>query len=113
MTRSGVSTAPLFGDTHDDAFLLAVLNSTPVVEGVPTDELEDLDSSRVWMADFGGVGTEAELAYLRRARAVLQGVVRDALPVSALGPLLHGVSYVPSVGEEISWTLKVTPERRL
>jgi len=112
VTDIGVSPVAAFGAAADD-FLLAVLNSTPVVDGVPTDDLADLASARGWMVGAGGLGTEAELAHLHRARAALQGIVRGNLPASALGPLLRGVAYVPRVGDEITWTLTGTPERTL
>jgi hypothetical protein len=97
----------------DDDLLLAVLNSTPVVDGTNRDDLASLESARDWMVGVGGLGTEAELAHLRRARAALQGIVRGRVPASALGSLLRGVTYVPEVGSEISWTLSVAPERKL
>jgi hypothetical protein len=112
MPPRGVSNVAIVSDADDD-FLLALLNSTPVVEGVPTDELEDLGSARAWLVDLGGLGTEAELAHLHQARTALQGVARGVLPASALAPLLRGVSCVPSVQEDINWTLKVKPERNL
>ena len=43
----------------DEAFLLAVLNSTPVVDGVPADSLSDAAQARSWLASVGGIGTEA------------------------------------------------------
>jgi hypothetical protein len=107
-----VSKAAPFG-AGDDAFLLAVLNSTPVVDGATKDDLAGLESARMWMVDAGGLGTAAELTHLHRARAVLQGIARGELPASVLGPLLRGVSYVPQVGDEITWTLEITPERKL
>ncbi len=99
--------------TPDDQFLLAVLNSTPVIEGVPTDALADFDAARAWLVEAGGLGTEAELSHVHRARSALQGIVRGELPVSTLGPLLRGVSYVPQVGDELTWALRVKPEREL
>lgn len=98
---------------RDDELLLAVLNSTPVSDGVITDGWADLESARMWSLEAGGLGTQAELTHLRRARAALQGIVRGELPRSALGPLLRGVAYVPSVSDEITWALRVTPARRL
>ncbi len=99
--------------TDDGGFLLAVLNSTPVVDGVIADTLADLDAARAWMVSVGGLGTEAELTHLLRVRPVLQGIVHGELPVSALGPLLRGVSRVPQVGDDIRWRLEVEPEREL
>lgn len=112
MTDPGVSKARALG-AGDDGFLLVVLNSTPVLDGGPTDDLAELQSARAWMVGAGGLGTEAELAHLHRARAALQGIVRGELPAAALGPLLRGVTYVPQVGDEITWTLRVGPERKL
>jgi hypothetical protein len=112
MTRQVVSTPEASG-AGDEDFLLAVLNSAPVVRGVTADELADLKTARAWIVGAGGLGTEAELAHLRRARAALQGIVRGELPRSALGPLLRGAIYVPQVSDEITWMLRVPPEREL
>lgn len=90
-----------------------MLNSTPVVEGVPIDALADFDAARAWLVEAGGLGTEAELAHVRRARSALQGIVRGELPVSTLDPLLRGVTYVPQVGDGLTWTLRVKPDREL
>jgi predicted RNA-binding Zn ribbon-like protein len=108
----GVSKVLLSGAADDD-LLLTVLNSTPVIDGTPTDELASLQSARAWMVGVGALGTEAELRYLRRTRDVLQKVVRGDLPTSALARLLRGVTYVPQVGNDIGWTLNVRPERQL
>ena len=40
----------------DEAFLLGVLNSTPVVDGVPTDRFADAARARSWLASSGGLG---------------------------------------------------------
>jgi len=109
---SRVSKARAFGGA-DEGFLLAVLNSTPVVDGVTRDDLANLESARAWMVGAGGLGTEAELAYLHRARAALQEIARGDMPASVLGPLLRGVTYVPQVGDEITWKLRIAPERKL
>ena len=62
----------------DDGFLLAILNSTPVVGGVPTDDWADQARARAWLASAGGSGTEAELRHMVDIRQVLQAVVRHA-----------------------------------
>ena len=113
MTRSPVSTGFSGPLAADDDFLLAVLNSTPAIDGVPTDDLADIGAARAWLIDAGGLGTEAELAHLHRARTALQGIVRGELPVSALEPLLRGVSFAPEVADEVTWTIKVKPDREL
>jgi predicted RNA-binding Zn ribbon-like protein len=98
----------------DEDFLLAVLNSTPVIEGVPADELADTSRARTWLAGFGGLGTEAERRNVVEARRVLQAVVRGQQPPDALAPALAGVTSTPAVaGGRIAWTLGVPPEREL
>ena len=54
----------------DEGFLLALLNSTPVVDGVPTDDLADPVRARAWLASAGGAGTDAELRQVRQVRQV-------------------------------------------
>jgi predicted RNA-binding Zn ribbon-like protein len=98
----------------DEDFLLAILNSTPVIDGAPTDNLADHARARAWLASAGGVGTEAELNQVLRVRATLQAVVRGEQPPDALAPVLAGVSYVLSMtGGQISRTLSGPAERLL
>jgi predicted RNA-binding Zn ribbon-like protein len=98
----------------DVDFLLALLNSTPVVDGVPTDNLADPAPGRAWLAAMGGLGTEAELRQVLKARQLLQAVVRGAQPPDVLAPLLHQVVYVPELaGGQIGWHLRVAQDREL
>jgi len=98
----------------DEGFLLAVLNSTPVVDGVPSDSLADTARARSWLASVGGLGTEAELKHVIGVRQVLQSVVRGEQPPDVLAPALQGAARVPSVSDgEIIWTLSVPPDREL
>jgi len=93
----------------DEAFLLDLLNSTPVVDGVQQDVL-----SREWLRTRAGTGSSAEIAATRRARDVLQDVVRGDAAIDALGPLFDGISYRPAiVGDGLDWALEVSPPRRL
>jgi predicted RNA-binding Zn ribbon-like protein len=98
----------------DEEFLLAILNSTPVVDGVPTDELSDSSQARAWLASLGGTGSAKELQYVTHARHALQAVVRGEEPVEILAPELRAAVLVPSITDgKITWTLSVNPERRL
>src|SRR5437016_9852326 len=63
----------------DEAFLLALLNSTPVIDGVPADDLADPVRARAWLAAAGGRGTEAELRHVLRVR---QAASRRARPAA-------------------------------
>ena len=97
-----------------EALLLALLNSTPVAGGVPTDELADPARGRAWLAGFGGTGTEAELRHLREVRQALQAVVRGEQRPDVLAPALRGAALVPELaGGGISWTLSAPPGREL
>jgi predicted RNA-binding Zn ribbon-like protein len=102
------------GPVPDEDFLLALLNSTPVIDGVPSDDLADAARARAWLAGFGGQGTEAELGYVREAREALQAVIRGHQPAAALAPALADVIYRPVVsGSGITWTLTAAPDREL
>ncbi len=98
----------------DEGFLLAVLNSTPVIDGVPTDDFADTVRARAWLARAGGLGTEAELRHVLEIRRALQAVVRGEQPPDVLAPALRGVTYVPGIADgRVTWTLGTAPERRL
>jgi predicted RNA-binding Zn ribbon-like protein len=98
----------------DEGFLLAVLNSTPVVDGVPTDEFADTIRARAWLASAGGLGTEAELQHVLEVRQALQAVVRGEQPPDVLAPALRGVTSLPAMTDgQITWTLSAPPERQL
>jgi predicted RNA-binding Zn ribbon-like protein len=98
----------------DTDFLLALLNSTPVVNGVLTDNLADPAPGRAWLAARGGLGTEAELRQVVKARQLLQEVVRGEQPPDVLAPLLHQVARVPELaGGQIGWQLRVAADREL
>ena len=98
----------------DEDFLLAVLNSTPVVDGVPADEFADTARARAWLASAGGQGTEAELRHVAEARRLLQAVVRGEQPPDVLAPLLQGAACRPALADgRIAWSLVVQPDREL
>jgi predicted RNA-binding Zn ribbon-like protein len=98
----------------DEGFLLAVLNSMPVVDGVTTDNFADGARARSWLASVGGIGTEAELQHVLRVRQALQSVVRGEESPDILAPALEGAARIPAMtGGEITWTLSVPADREL
>jgi predicted RNA-binding Zn ribbon-like protein len=105
---------PVPGAMLDEDFLLALLNSTPVIDGVPADALADPARARHWLAIAGGQGADAELARLREVRQALQAVVRGEQPPAVLGPALDGAAWVPAIADgQVGWTLRVALDREL
>lgn len=98
----------------DQDFLMTVLNSTPVVDGVPADDFADTARVRAWLASVGGTGTGEELRQVLRVRPALQAVVRGEQPPAVLAPFLRGAACVPGITDgQVTWTLSIAPERRL
>jgi predicted RNA-binding Zn ribbon-like protein len=100
--------------TNDEAFLLDLLNSTPIVDGVQQDLLETARTGRDWLRAHGGSGSTAEWEATRTARSVLQDVVRAKAPASRLEPVLEGVCQRPSISADgVAWTIDVAAPRQL
>lgn len=96
----------------DEAFLLDLLNSTPIIDGVQQDLLEPAQAGGSWLRERGHSGSSAEWQAARAARATLQAVARGQQPAGSLAPLLDGVSYRPSVSDQgVQWRLD-TPTGR-
>ncbi len=92
----------------DETFLLELLNTTPVIDGVRQDSL-----STDWLLARGGTGSSAERVATVEARDVLQALVRGAAQADALTPLLAGASRRPVVTSSgVEWSLEVAEERR-
>ena len=98
----------------DEDFLLALLNSTPVIGGVPADDLADPARARAWLVSAGGVGTDEELRHVLQVRSALQAVVRGEQPPAVLAPFVRDAVRIPDITDgQVAWTLSVAPERRL
>jgi predicted RNA-binding Zn ribbon-like protein len=96
----------------DEAFLLDLLNSTPVVDGVQQDLLDTPRAGRAWLRAHGNSGSTAEWHAARSARATLQAVVRGQKPAHSLAVLLDGISYRPSVTQNgVRWDLDAPADR--
>ena len=99
---------------EDEGLLLAVLNSSPVVDGVVTEQLDEAQGQEL-AARFGGTGTSAELRALRRARAAVHAAVReqDDAP-QQLSAALGDAVLVPRVtATGINWDLRAPADQRL
>jgi predicted RNA-binding Zn ribbon-like protein len=96
----------------DEAFLLDVLNSTPMIDAIEHDEMGTEEAGRSWLRAHGHPGTALEWEHLRAARVALQAVVRGQRAPRSLAALLQDVSYRASTdGDEVCWVLDVPPER--
>lgn len=100
---------------NDEELLLAVLNSAPVADGRPTDDLTGASGQRL-ARNWGGSGTTRELDRLREAREALQSVIRgDALAaVEDLTRIVAGAVRVPLVAADgVIWQLQASGDDRL
>lgn len=87
-----------------EAFLLDLLNSTPVIDGVPHDGLADLEVARPWLDKHDVPATAAEWRALVAARSALQSVVRGEQPPAALQPFIADLSLRPTAtGDGLDW----------
>jgi predicted RNA-binding Zn ribbon-like protein len=94
----------------DEAFLLALLNTTPMIDGTRTDLLAHPDQARTWLAEqTGEQHPEEDIAVLRATRDTLQALVHEHADPTALTPALTDVSYRPvPTNTGITWSL-ITP----
>jgi predicted RNA-binding Zn ribbon-like protein len=90
--------------SDDQALLLDVLNSTPVIDGVPTDALATWTAAREWMARRAIPVSTTQWRVLVEVRDLLQSVVRGEAPAAELGRVLSEVRYRADVDEAgIAW----------
>jgi predicted RNA-binding Zn ribbon-like protein len=90
----------------DEVLLLDLLNTTPVIDGTPTDALADFVTAAHWLTDHAVTSTEQEWTALLEARTVLQAIVRGDQPASTLQPILAPAQLVPTAsGHGIDWRL--------
>ena len=91
-------------DTDDETLLLDLLNTTPVIDGVPTDDLADPHDADAWLAARGLALEPAERDTLIEVRAALQAVVRDGASPELLAPFLSGVDLRPAADDGgVTW----------
>lgn len=96
----------------DERLLLDLLNTTPVVDGAPRDDLADAEAGLRWLADHGQEASEGEWCTLLEARAALQDVVRGHAEPGTVAPFIAGVGYLARLGDHgIEWKLNAPPGR--
>jgi len=94
-------------DAADEAFLLDLLNTTPVVDGILHDDLANSTAAKTWMRERGISPTKTELTAMVEARSVLQKVVRGEASPTALKPFLAAVQMRPVTGADgVDWRLE-------
>jgi predicted RNA-binding Zn ribbon-like protein len=88
----------------DETLLLDLLNTTPIVEGTPRDNLADAEAGREWLAAHGQDASDQEWRAVVDVRKALQDVVRGNAAPTALAPFVDGIGYRASLaGEGIAW----------
>jgi predicted RNA-binding Zn ribbon-like protein len=99
-------------DRADETFLLELLNTTPVVDGMPRDELGDAESGTAWLEARGRLGSRAEWRSVRTVRDHLQSIVRGESSPESLAGSLGRVTRRPVLDPEgVRWVLEVPTGR--
>lgn len=94
--------------------LLELLDSTPVVDGTPTDRFADDEAAAAWQRAHGGTGTAEERGHLLALRDVLQAVTWGEKPPSAVEAHLDGVALRPRITSSgLAWEFDAPKQRRL
>ncbi|MBM9506589.1 CGNR zinc finger domain-containing protein [Actinacidiphila acididurans] len=101
--------------TADETFLLALVNTTPTVDGTVRDELSDAASARAWLdAHHGEAHAHEDLEVLRSTRDALQGLIRGDATPRDLAAALEDVAYRATLGDDgVVWDLTAPPGRGL
>jgi hypothetical protein len=96
----------------DEALLLDLLNTTPVVDGGRRDLLADGEAGRRWLAAHGQVASAEELSAVVAARSALQSVIGGTGAPASLARWIDGVHCDAAlVGDGLAWTLDLPKGR--
>ena len=94
----------------DEKLLLELLNTTPIVDGEPRDDL--VSAGTEWLADHDLPESDAELSTLLDVRRTLQDVVRGDAVAASLGRFVDGVHRSAAfAGDGVTWTLELPAGR--
>jgi predicted RNA-binding Zn ribbon-like protein len=95
-----------------EALLLDLLNTTPVIDGVPRDELADAEAGLRWLSERDLPASEDEWRAVVEARTALQAVVRGQGRPASLTPFVDGVRRVAGVDDDgVTWHLDLPDGR--
>ncbi|MER5778266.1 CGNR zinc finger domain-containing protein [Streptomyces sp. NPDC002039] len=99
---------------EDEELLLTVLNSAPVIDGLPTDVLSEPGAAD-WLRALGGSGAKGERDGLRHVRDALQLLIRGtSSDVSSLARALDRARLRPAVSPAgVSWQLEAAPDEEV
>lgn len=99
---------------EDEDLLMTVLNSAPVIDEMPTEQLDGSAGSDL-VSRFGGTGTETEILHLRRTRDALQSMVREeGDQVERLASAVSNAVLLPAVTSDgVQWELDVPADEQL
>jgi predicted RNA-binding Zn ribbon-like protein len=102
---------------EDEELLLALLNSAPVVDETPTDELSGASGAE-FARRLGGTGTAREMVQLRQTRASLQTVVREGpgaiTATDDLSTVLQSATRIPQLTPAgVRWELRAPADELL
>jgi predicted RNA-binding Zn ribbon-like protein len=101
-----------FDTDADETYLLELLNSTPIVDGVQRDDLQTAGEGGAWLAEHGFTGSTTAWRGVREARAALQELVRGSGDPAAVAGLLAGVKATPRLSDTgFEWSLDVSADR--
>lgn len=96
----------------EEKVLLDLLNTTPVVNGSPRDELIDAEAGRRWLTEHGQPSSDDEWRALLEVRSALQDVVRGDASPAGMARFIDGLTCHASWGDRgIAWMLD-PPEGR-
>jgi hypothetical protein len=96
----------------DEALLLDLLNTTPVIDGVRHDELADSEAGQRWLATHGQADSAEEWHAIVAARSALQSVIGGTSAPASLARWIDGVHCDAALaGDGLAWTLDLPAGR--